>query len=293
MRTIQLVACFILLSQGLYSHATTVADADLGQLAIALQGVDKLEASGNTAAAITQYESLIKRYPQQPALYNNLAVLLAKTGELDVARERLEQALQVDKVYATVYENLTAVYVEMARGSYAKALQLGVSPQQVNLKEVELAMAQAPALALAPAQNTATAATAQPVAEIAVTDNASAASVLQPAEDKNIRMTLQGWASAWSAQEVDLYLSFYAADFQPEKGISRARWEQQRSQRLRRPAWVKITLDDFKLELAEDGLARVRFLQHYQSDNYRDKTHKELLLKSSSEGWRILSERSL
>ncbi len=285
MRTIRLVACFILLSQGIYSHATTVADADLEQLAIELQRVDKLESAGNTAEAIRRYESLIKRYPQRPELYNNLAVLLAESGKLDRARERLEQALHVDKVYATVYENLTAVYVEMARGSYAKALQLGVSPQQVNLKEVELAMP-APLKTIVAEKN-------QGVAEAAARDTGSATSVFQPLEDKNILMTLQGWASAWSAQEVDLYLSFYAADFQPEKGLSRARWEQQRSQRLRRPAWVKITLDDFKLELAEEGRARVRFLQHYQSDNYRDKTRKEILLKSSSEGWRILSERSL
>ncbi|VAX14699.1 hypothetical protein MNBD_GAMMA24-1893, partial [hydrothermal vent metagenome] len=111
--------------------------------------------------------------------------------------------------------------------------------------------------------------------------------------DKEILLTLQGWASAWSAQQVDRYLSFYAPDFRPAKGMSRRRWEQQRRLRLRRPAWVKITLNDFQIQSAGKGLAWVRFLQRYQSDTYRDRTRKEIMLKSSPEGWRILFERSL
>ena len=279
MRSIWILSCSILLLQAF--HPLTVAAADLVSLETELQQLRKLESAGKTTEAIEAYESLIKSYPQQAELYNNLAVLMAKEGDLDAAREYLEQAMHVNQVYATVYENLTAVYVEIARGSYASALQLGVTPQQVSLKEVnlEIQLAQKAGVAVTMAE-------ASPAEQVAKGDS-------ETELDEDILLTLQGWASAWSAQEVDLYLSFYASEFKPAKGMSRARWERQRSQRLRRPAWVKIKLNDFKLEPAEEGLARVRFLQHYQSDNYRDKTWKEMLLKSSSEGWRILSERSL
>lgn len=276
MRSTWILSCIILLAQAF--HPLIASEADLKQLEIELQQVHQLEIAGNTAAVIDAYESLIKKYPQQPELYNNLAVLMATEGELDVAREYLEQAMHANQVYATVYVNLTAVYVEMARGSYASALQLGVTPQQVNLKKVKLDTT-APTTVLAAVNTSPARINEEPGSKIEL--------------DQDILLTLQGWASAWSAQEVDLYLSFYDSDFRPAKGISRARWEQQRSQRLRRPAWVKITLNDFKLEPAAEGLKRVRFVQHYQSDNYRDKTRKEILLKPSSEGWRILSERSL
>lgn len=276
MRSTWILSGIILLAQ--VFHPLTASAADLKQLETELQQVHQLEIAGNTAAAIDAYESLIKKYPQQPELYNNIAVLMATEGELDAAREYLEQAMHANQVYATVYENLTAVYVEMARGSYASALQLGVTPQQVNLKKVKLDTTVSTTVLAA--VNTSPA---------RINEDAGSKTEL----DQDVLLTLQGWASAWSAQKVDLYLSFYDSDFRPAKGISRARWEQQRSQRLRGPAWVKITLNDFKLEPAAEGLKRVRFMQHYQSDNYRDKTRKEILLKPSSEGWRILSERSL
>ncbi len=286
MRSIWILSCSILLLQAF--HPLTVAAADLVPLETGLQQLRKLESAGKMTETIEAYESLIKNYPQQVELYNNLAVLMAKEGDLDAAREYLEQAIHVNQVYATVYENLTAVYVEIARGSYASALQLGVTPQQVSLKEVNLDTRQRQKVGTVEYNQdiAATMAEESPAKPVAKPDS-------QTELNKDILLTLQGWASAWSAQEVDLYLSFYASEFKPAKGMSRALWERQRSQRLRRPAWVKITLNDFKLEPAEEGLARVRFLQHYQSDNYRDKTWKEILLKPSSEGWRILSERSL
>ncbi len=212
---------------------------------------------------------------------------MAKTGKLDAAREHLERAMHLDQVYATVYENLSAVYVEMARGSYAKALQVGVTPQQVSLKVVELDNRP---LQKADAQENKQNIT---TALAATSEESPSVSKQHPELDNDILQTLKGWASAWSAQEVNLYLSFYAPEFRPAKGMSRGRWEQQRSVRLRRPAWVKVNLNSFQVQPAESGLARVRFLQHYQSDTYRDKTWKEVLLKSSPEGWRIMSERSL
>lgn len=270
MRSIWIMTCSILML--LVLQPALAENADLKQLEKELKKVHILESTGNTNDVIKAYQSLIKRYPQQPELYNNLAALMATQGQLEQARTYLEQAMNLDHVYATVYENLSAVYVEMARGSYAKALQVGDAPQQLSLKKVELENASANM-------------------DVAVV--ATQKTTPESKQDDDILQTLQDWASAWSAQEVDLYLSFYAPEFRPAKGLSRTRWAAQRGQRLLRPDWVKITLNDVQIKPAENGLARVRFLQNYQSDNYRDKTVKEVLLKRSTEGWQILSEHSL
>ena len=271
MHSIRILFSFILLLQVFHS---AMADSPP---AAALQQLQTLSAAGRTAEAIEGYQDLIARYPRAVGLYNNLAVLLAAQGNLDQARAQLEKAMHVDPVYAAVYENLTAIYVEMARSSYAKALQLGVKPQQVSLRTVDTVL---PAASPEPAAG----GSEKP---------RQTADMLAPDDSEAIRLTLQGWASAWSAQEVDLYLSFYAPEFRPARGMSRSRWRDLRRERLRRPAWVKVTLDDLQIRPAGEGRARVRFLQRYESDGYRDKTRKELVLKSSDGSWRILSERSL
>ncbi|VAX12312.1 hypothetical protein MNBD_GAMMA24-1253, partial [hydrothermal vent metagenome] len=218
MRSVWIVICFLLLPQAFQPVWADVAGADVKQLEQELQQIHKLESAGNTATAIKGYEALIKLHPKQPVLFNNLAVLMAKQGKLDAARERLEQAMQVDPLYATVYENLSAVYVEMARGSYAKALQLGTAPQQLSLKEV--------ALDLDSAQEAGKKQNVQKLVAkvLAQAKKLPVASKQADKEDKEILLTLQGWASAWSAQQVDRYLSFYAPDFRPAKGMSRRRW---------------------------------------------------------------------
>ena len=101
------------------------------------------------------------------------------------------------------------------------------------------------------------------------------------------------WASAWSAQEVDLYLSFYSEKFKPGKNLQRRDWIKQRRVRLRKPEWVKVTLDNIQIEAIEKDRVSARFIQEYHSDRYNDITHKEMLLQSSPDGWRILAESSL
>ena len=113
------------------------------------------------------------------------------------------------------------------------------------------------------------------------------------ADASGILALLTDWSAAWSSRDVDAYLEFYAADFEPPNGLDRQAWEALRRQRLRRPRWVEVRIDQVQV-LANDGhTARVRFMQDYRSDRYRDRTRKELRLIRTAEGWRIRAERSL
>jgi tetratricopeptide (TPR) repeat protein len=77
-----------------------------------------------TADAVTVFETLTQDFPELPEPYNNLAVLRAGQGQLDLARTLLQQAIIAQPNYVTAYENLGDVYVSLAAESYQRALSL-------------------------------------------------------------------------------------------------------------------------------------------------------------------------
>lgn len=85
---------------------------------LAQAGLQHYDAAQETLVA------LIAELPQRPEPYNNLAALYASQGRMEEARELLEQAMRTHPAYATVYDNLTRITVEMSRSSYARALRL-------------------------------------------------------------------------------------------------------------------------------------------------------------------------
>jgi len=93
--------------------------------------------SGKLKEAARLYESIISHHPDLPAPYNNLAVIYAAQGDYKKAQLVLEKGLNTDPGYAMIYENLTAIYVEMARDSYGKALQfVDKSDHQLKLRSL-------------------------------------------------------------------------------------------------------------------------------------------------------------
>jgi tetratricopeptide (TPR) repeat protein len=78
----------------------------------------------NTAEAVAAFESLTQDFPELPEPYNNLAVLHANQGQLELARSLLQQALTAQPNYVTAYENLGDVYVSLAADSYQRAIKL-------------------------------------------------------------------------------------------------------------------------------------------------------------------------
>jgi len=91
-----------------------------------LKGV-MLADSQRGAEATSTFLQLTVDYPDLPEPYNNLAVLYAAQGEYDKARAALEAALRAQPGYAVAHQNLGDVYVQLARRSYAQALQLDPS----------------------------------------------------------------------------------------------------------------------------------------------------------------------
>jgi tetratricopeptide (TPR) repeat protein len=83
-----------------------------------------LDQMGQTAAALTIYQSLSQDYPELAEPHNNLGVLYAAQGDYPRAKVAVESALRANPNYAAAHENMGDLMVQMARQSYEQAVRL-------------------------------------------------------------------------------------------------------------------------------------------------------------------------
>ena len=112
----------------------------------------------------------------------------------------------------------------------------------------------------------------------------------EPAAKPGPLRLVDNWSRAWSEQRVDAYLEAYSPRFTPPQGLDRAAWERQRRARILAPRWITVELALVELEKLDPELCRVRFVQAYESDSYRDVVRKTLDLERVEGGWKILRE---
>ncbi|WP_304304896.1 tetratricopeptide repeat protein [Pseudacidovorax intermedius] len=80
-----------------------------------------LSEQGKPQDAADTFVKLTQDYPELPEPYNNLAVIYAAQGQLDKARDALDNALRLNPNYAVAHENLGDVYVRLAARQYNRA----------------------------------------------------------------------------------------------------------------------------------------------------------------------------
>lgn len=243
--------------------------------------------------AISTLVALTNDYPELPEPYNNLAVLYASQGQYEKAKVALEMAIRTHPSYATAHENLGDIYAKMASQAYDRALQLDRSNANTQTKlelirelvggkaskTVKTPVA-APATAIvAPVKPAATARTPAPKVDAA--DGKSA-----------VLSTVDGWAAAWSEQDVAKYLAFYAPDFKTPGGEDRATWEKSREARISAPKYVHVKVSGAKVAAEDDERVTVTFRQIYQSDRLNSSNTKVLKMVKAGADWLIQEEIS-
>ena len=259
-----------------------------------------LEKNNEIALAEKLYREIISVYPNAPEPYNNLASLLVNDGKLDEAQRLLETAMHTHPSYATIYDNLSKIYVAMARTSYGKALQLNAASSQVSLASLDTVshssggvakVTDKPGVSKSVVESTSK--SADTIAPIVLTDIKQKTTAAKSHQDRDeIITTLEGWAAAWSEQATDVYFIFYADDYHPP-GQSRIAWKKERRVRLNKPRWIQIGLEGIDIKSISNEVAKVELVQEYRASNYQDKTRKELKLRQTADGWRIVEERNL
>lgn len=267
-----------------------------------LKGV-ALQAMGRTNAAIEMYSGLVHDFPELPEPHNNLAVLFADKKQFDKAENSLRAAIKTNESYSTAYENLGDIYAQRASIAYTDAL----NRDPVNREAVALKLSIIDRILLPPSAqqpipvqvaNNTPAQTpvntqSEPVVDPPVQQNTPVKTTTQPsASASEVRSTVMSWANAWSSRDVSNYLSHYAETFRPVGGASRAAWAKYRSERLQKPSFVIVNIDQLNITENADGSANASFVQDYQSDGYQDTVKKSLRLINTSGGWKIQKEQS-
>ena len=280
--------------------------------ALFMKGV-LLAEQGRRDEAIRTFTDVTEKFPNLPEPYNNLAVLYADQGQFDKARKALETAIKTHPSYATAHENLGDIYARMASEAYDKALQLDTSNTRAEgklsmikdlfgtgnkttlaskepaktdakvtnpIRPADTKPADAKKVATASTKTTAEPAKAEPTKNI------------EPAKsnDAEITSAVNNWAQAWSAKNLDQYFASYGASFQPAKGESRKTWEQQRRERITRPAKINVEVSNINITTTEANSAKVRFKQSYRADSKPIYTTKTLVMKKEGNNWFIEQE---
>ncbi len=109
-------------------------------------------------------------------------------------------------------------------------------------------------------------------------------------ESINEDEVILGWATAWSDNDTENYLSYYADGFVPaEPGQSREEWERIRRDRLQNED-IRIIVSNAGIHAINDGVVEVRFTQRYTSRSYKDRVIKSIKMVETDDGWKFLSE---
>lgn len=262
---------------------------------------------GKTAESIKVFSALTEDYPELPEPYNNLAVLYASQEQYDKAKLALEMAIRTHPSYATAHENLGDIYAKMASQAYDRALQLDRSNTATKTK---LAMIQDLFAGGARGKSTAAQGTVAPAivassnpepvkaepAAAATTKPAPAEKSVEPASatdsGSEVLKIVNAWAAAWSAKNVNKYLSFYAADFKTPDGESRAAWETTRQERLSKPKFIQVGISNAAVKFSDSNHATVKFSQSYRASHLKTSGNKTLLMVKSGDNWLIQEEHA-
>ena len=89
------------------------------------------------------------------------------------------------------------------------------------------------------------------------------------------------WANAWSAKDIDLYLSKYAQDFKTPNGDAFSLWQTSRRQKISSQGKILVEIEDLKLSMKTENSARIQFKQKYTSDKLTEMSNKSLVVKKN------------
>jgi len=271
-----------------------------------LKGVILTEQS-KTDEAIKVFTELTEDYPELPEPYNNLAVLYASQGDYQKARKSLETAIRTHPSYAVAHENLGDIYATLASQAYDKALQLDSgnaaarkklalikelvpAKSAATMARVESDKAATPALVAKPGAAELPAAS-KPAPEQAPGETSTAEKAPSNADaTEGVVKMLEAWARAWSSNDADAYLGFYAPDFRTPNGEPRKDWEAARRLRLAKPKKIQVVASSPRVKLSDNTHAVVTFRQSYSSGNLKSVGTKSLQVVRIGDRWLIQQE---
>jgi tetratricopeptide (TPR) repeat protein len=259
---------------------------------------------GQYDKARNSLEMAIRTHPSYATAHENLGDIYAK-----MASQAYDKALQLDRGNQAAQSKLNLIKDLFSQGprpqpkvTVAKAETTPApAAQPVAPPQPKVAAAPTPA----PVAQTAPTVTAKPTAPVEAPPAATAATPAKPAVqpqepvktapvqgNDDVVRSVNAWAHAWAANDVPGYLSYYAADFQTPKGVSRSAWETERKSRIAKPRKIEVGVENPKVKFDDKNRALVSFRQHYKSAGMSVTSTKTLVMVKHGEKWLIQQERS-
>jgi hypothetical protein len=252
----------------------------------------------------------IRVHPGYATAHENLGDVYAA-----LAREAYEKTLELDRKSQTAPRKLELLGELLpARKDAGRAAQPEGASQDAAVVQAAPASSEPPAVDLPPVPPSAAqpgpdraepparaeggldadpespALAAPPPAATVAREAPGAAPVpLQQRIDSVLR-TVDDWARAWSDQDADAYLSFYAPGFRPARGEPRTRWEAARRTDLARLRDVEVKVISPQVTFRNARHATVTFSQDYASATDKVSGRKTLELVRDGERWLIERE---
>lgn len=108
-------------------------------------------------------------------------------------------------------------------------------------------------------------------------------------DEKAFQELVSYWKTAWEKRDREAYVNFYSQRFS-KRGINFDSWNKHIIEVFSLPITINIKITDIKTIKRSDGDMVIKFLQHYNTDNYSDIGIKTLYWGRESDGWKIVKE---
>lgn len=255
---------------------------------------------GNYDKAKSALELAIHTHPSYATAHENLGDIYAQ-----LASRAYDRALQLDKNNTTAQTKLamvkelftsqrTAGVSTPAPKSASAAPSTTTTPAEPKKAEPPKAepKAEAPKVAEAKVEPKAAPPKAEPPkAQPKVAETKPAPAPAAGGDDKaKVIAAIEGWAKAWSAQDVKGYLAAYAPEFEVPGGEARGAWEKGRTERIQKPKSIEVKVNVTSVKVNGNEATAVVH-QSYKSDTLKNTTTKTLTLVKSGDRWLIKQEK--
>ncbi len=255
--------------------------------------------------AMESFQRVIEINPKLAEPHYNLAVIYNELGDYRAAVNELERSLIKKPGDVIAEENLADLYLKLALENYRSALNKAPS-QALEERYMRLLKVRDPRSLSDLTEKRVLAATSvvetgliKERAVVTKAKNSQATAVQVPvakkAVEEKIQEAVEVWRKAWSEQDLNLYFSMYAPDFQvPERFASIDLWKQYKQRVIVSKSYLHVELNDLKITVDLSGKrASIDFFQKFRSNSYNGDDFKRLEMKLYNSEWKIVSEVSV
>jgi murein L,D-transpeptidase YafK len=131
---------------------------------------------------------------------------------------------------------------------------------------------------------------------IAIVNKLQFASIANQAGlSKELIHFMNAWRQGWESINTKKFMSFYAPDFVNSEGMGYHAFRQQKEKVNRGKKFIRVKAENIAILMPQQyggKIAIVRFLQRYQSNNFKSDSRKIFYLKQGQTGWQIIGESS-